>query len=375
MAEEEGQIDKQKKAEDTVAAWEEMVSKEGDKKTPPNGEGQLAEEWQNLTSDNGENKGLKKDEIANILNGKSSKDTENSGIQALIDKAMQSYQRLPMLEIVFDRYTRILSTSFRNLTSENVDVDIRGVHSLRFGDYINSVPMPALLIMFRVVEWDNFGLISLSGELVYSMVDVLFGGRKVYRPIRFDGKPFTNIEQMVVRQICETMLNDIGTAFEPLSPSTFVFERIETNPRFASIARPGDAAIKIDMNISLDARGGTAEILLPYATLEPVRDLLLQVFLGEKFGKDPAWELHIANELYNTTIELEAVLAEKEAKLVDIMKLEIGHTIILDSNPGDDVTINCAGIKMFAGKLGSSGDKIAVSVEKPLHKKLIEMMG
>ena len=121
-------------------------------------------------------------------------------------------------------------------------------------------------------------------------------------------------------------------------------------------------------------KGGKIEILIPYATLEPIKDLLTQVFLGEKFGKDSTWELHLSNELVNTTIKLEAVLAKKQSTLADVLKLDIGHIIILDSSPEDDVTINCSEIKLFSGKLGSYGERIAVCVDKPLHKKLIEMM-
>src|SRR5690606_11100948 len=101
----------------------------------------------------------------------------------------------------------------------------------------------------------------------------------------------------------------------PLSPATFQLDRLETNPRFATIARPNDAVILLQLRVDMEERGGNIEVLMPYATLEPIRELLSQVFMGEKFGKDVVWEAHLGNEIYHTTVELEAVLDEKTAPL------------------------------------------------------------
>src|SRR3989475_7477144 len=103
---------------------------------------------------------------------------ENSGIRAIIDSALVSYERLPMLEVVFDRLVRLMTTSLRNFTSDNVEVSIDNITSIRFGDYLNSIPLPAMLSVFRADEWDNYGLCTIDSALIYSIVDVLLGGRR-----------------------------------------------------------------------------------------------------------------------------------------------------------------------------------------------------
>jgi len=80
-----------------------------------------------------------------------------------------------------------------------------------------------------------------------------------------------------------------------LSPVTFTIDRLETNPRFAAISRPANAAILVRLRIDMEDRGGNIELLLPYATIEPIRNVLLQMFMGEKFGRDPIWEGHFRN--------------------------------------------------------------------------------
>ncbi len=123
---------------------------------------------------------------------------EQSGIRRIVSAGLVSYERLPMLEIVFDRLVRIMSTSLRNFTSDNVEVSIDSIVSLRFGDYLNSVPLPAMLAVFRVEEWDNYGLLVIDSALIYSVVDVLLGGRRGTAAMRIKGRPYTTIERTLV---------------------------------------------------------------------------------------------------------------------------------------------------------------------------------
>ena len=259
----------------------------------------------------------------------------------LIDSAIVSYERLPMLEIVFDRLVRMTTTSLRNFTSDNVEVSLDSITSIRFGDYLNSIPLPAILTVFKAEEWDNLGLITVDSSLIYSIIDVLLGGGRGTSAIRVEGRPYTTIELNLVRQMIDIVLEDAEAAFAPLSPVRFTLERLETNPRFAAISRPANAAILVELRIDMEDRGGKIEMLLPYATIEPIRDLLLQMFMGEKFGRDPIWEGHLATEVYNSEIQVDALLFEKKMSLNEIMKLDVGQTLMLDTGPDDPVQLKC----------------------------------
>jgi flagellar motor switch protein FliM len=347
----------------------------------------LALEWANATSGGAPaddpmaalmgkgGKVLNQDEIDSLLGFDSNKKEDNNiGIQAMLDKALSSYERLPMLEVVFDRLVRMMSTSLRNLTSDNVDVSLESINSLRFGDYINSVPLPALLTIFKAVEWENYGMISANSQLIFSMLDVLLGGRRSDRPVKVEGRPYTTIEQDVVKKFTEVMLSDMSAAFDPLSPVTFKFERQETNPRFATIARPANAAILVTLRVDMETRGGILEIMLPYATLEPIKELLLQMFMGEKFGRDSVWEGHLGNEVRSTSVKLSAVLGQKRVMMRDIVNLRVGSTIVLDKEPDEEITLLCGGVPMMSGKLGKMGDHKALKVTDIINKRMKEML-
>jgi flagellar motor switch protein FliM len=164
------------------------------------------------------------------------------------------------------------------------------------------------------------------------------------------------------------MLADLSAAFEPLSPVNFRFDRLETNPRFATISRPSNAAIVTRLRIDMEDRGGRLELLLPYATLEPVRELLLQMFMGEKFGRDSIWETHLAEELWMTEVDLEAVVDTQTMRLSDVFDLKVGSRIMLSATPDSVIHLNCGTIPMYSGRMGRKGDNIAVMIEDRIRK-------
>ena len=289
---------------------------------------------------------LNQDEIDSML-GFSLTDVslnDNSGIRAIIDSAMVSYERLPMLEIVFDRLVRLMTTSLRNFTSDNVEVSLDRITSVRFGDYLNSIPLPAILAVFKAEEWDNFGLATVNSGLIYSIIDVLLGGRRGQSTIRVEGRPYTTIETNLVKRMIEVVLADAELAFKPLSPVKFNIDRLETNPRFAAISRPANAAILVRLRIDMEDRGGNIELLLPYATIEPIRATLLQMFMGEKFGRDPIWEDHLATEIGQAQIAVDAVLYEERLPLRKMMSLSVGDTLALELKPDALVTVRCGDV-------------------------------
>src|SRR5580698_6053135 len=138
---------------------------------------------------------------------------DQSGIRAIINSALVSYERLPMLEIVFDRLVRLMTTSLRNFTSDNVEVSLDNITSIRFGDYLNSIPLPAILAVFRAQQLDNFGLLTVDSNLIYSIVDVLLGGRRGSSAMRIEGRPYTTIERVLVERMVEVILGDMCQAF------------------------------------------------------------------------------------------------------------------------------------------------------------------
>ena len=367
-------------------ANDDLEARDSDKdkdKIPLTPEG-MAAEWATMSDivedDGGETEAnidrlMNQEEIDTMLGfsiGDDGKGGRN-GIQAIVDSGSVTYERLPMLEIIFERLVRLLSTSLRNLFSDNVEVTLEGIRSVRFGDYINSISLPAMLAVFKAEEWDNFGLVTIESALTYSVLDTMLGGKRGQAAARVDGRPFTSIEMSLLRRVIGVVLGDAEAAFRPLSPVNFKVDRIESNPRFVSISRPANAAIRVELRFDMEGRGGSLHLLLPYATIEPIRELLLESFMGEKLGRDPIWENHLATEVWQADVAVKCVLHECTMPLKRVMKLEIGDTLMFDARPDSVASLRCGEFIVSEGRIGRVDDKIAVQVVSPLRRSKTTM--
>ena len=305
---------------------------------------------------------LGRDEIEDLLGFDLSSEAgaDRSGLRALINSALISHRRLPMLDVVFDRASRLMTTNLRQLTNDNVDVRLDDVSSTRFGDFLMSVPSPSVIGVVRAHELDNYCLIAIDAELVYSIVDFLLGGRSDGAGIAIADRGFTTIELALTQRVLKTLADDLTNAFEPVAKIPFTLERIETTPRFAAIAQNASVCSLAKFRVEVEGRGGRAAVLFPHATLEPIYKLLLREFISEMHAGEDEWSQHLHDEVNATKLDLRAVLAEKEISIADLGQLKAGETILFGGPANKSVEIRAGETVVATGAVGRTGDRIAV---------------
>lgn len=305
------------------------------------------------------------------MNGSSSnlnhKSTESvdTGIMAVANQSIQFYEKMPMLQVVIQKLLQLLTLSIRNLTSEIVELTLNNCGSARFQHWVKSANNTSAIGIFKVLEWKNVGLVSLDHQMVFHMIDVLLGGRKYDGGEDVDAAPkvYTYIEQSIIRQIFDAVLRDLGGAFDPVSPSTFVLERLESNPASTNVARPGDAVIIFDIGVSLDSkRKGNMQFLIPYETIDPIKKELQQMFVGER-NKDEdnvrARMLEIAQDI---NFEVTAKITDDAITLRDLHNLHVGDLIRTNCPSNVPINLVCCDRVILKGSVGKSDGKIAIKV-------------
>ncbi len=311
---------------------------------------------------------LHQDEIDDIFGISMDDEEPTTGVEALLSSNRIQHKRVPLLEACMYRLVRSLNASMRSFTSDDVELSLTDSSSVRFGNYIDTIPLPALISVFKAVEWNGCGLICVDSPLIYSILDALLGGRRSSMPLSVEGRSFTSIEVTLVERMINLILKEMATAFKPLAEVQFVSERMESNPSLVTIAYPTDTAILFKIDVEMDSRGGGIEVLIPFPTLEPVQHLLKQMFMGEKFGRDSVWEAHWTDEMLLTDVEVEVSLGEQIVSLNEIMALEVGSTLHFDRKPHELATLRCGDIPLLRGKVGRAGDRLALEVDDWVSK-------
>jgi len=289
-------------------------------------------------------------------------------IDRMIKTAMSKYDKLPMLEVVFDRFVMMQTTSLKKLTSSNADIQMSSIKSTRFIEAMGSIPLPGLLSVVTATPWNGQFVLAMDAPLIYSSLEIMLGGRKS-KPARAEGRNFTSIERRLAQKLMTTMLHDLQEAFAPLSEVVFEVDRIEANPQFAAVAQNSSPAVHAVFELTLDDRKGRAEFIVPYATIDPIRKLLQKVFLGEKLGGDPTWEAHLKGEIGVSHVPMRAVFHELETTLGDVLDWRPGQTIELQVPSDHMTTLSSGRIPMFRGRMGQKNGCKAVRVEVDLDGK------
>lgn len=285
-----------------------------------------------------------------------------TGIRALVDSAVVMHERLPMLDVVLDRFVRNLTPSMRNFTSDNIEITIERVTSRRFSDFMSGLSAPTLLSVVHVPQWDNYGLLTVDSHLSYAIVDALLGGRRYGKAAQGKARVLTQIEQALINDMLALVVKDLSAAFEPIAQVDFHISRTETNPLFAAIVQPSNNCAVAEISMKMDEHSGTLSILLPYATIEPVREILLQRFMGEKFGQDSIWEQHLGKEIRRTKIPVNAVLGERQMRLGEVMNFKVGQVLAFSIGENDPIDLRAGGVQLARGTMGRIGKNKAILV-------------
>lgn len=313
------------------------------------------------------NSAMGQDDIDEMFGTTPTKQEFKNVIDRMIKTALSNYDRLPMLDIVFDRFVMVTTSSIKKLTSSNVEIDLRFVESKRYNEGMGALPLPGLLAVVDAESWNGQFVMAIDAPLLYSGLELMLGGRKS-KATRPEGRSFTSIERKIAGSLMDTMLKDLQEAFTPLCEVTFEIDRLEANPQFATVAQNNSPCVHAVLDIDIDGRKGQAEFVIPYGTIDPIRKSLQKVFLGERLGGDPQWSGHMEKEVSSMTLELEAIFSEIATNLGTVMKWKEGDVIDLGVPLNHQAVVHCGNIPMFRGLKGKNNGKLALKIQADLGR-------
>ena len=289
-------------------------------------------------------------------------ENETTGSRALLHPSSVPHERVPMLEAAFERLVRSMKSSMRKFGSDNVEVTLCEMTSTRFGPYLTTILLPAMLAIVKTDPWGGLCMVSVSGGLVYSLVELLLGGSGG-GAAAVEGRGFTSIEMRIAGRLFDEILSNAEEAFSTITPVRFKIEHYETSPRFAAITPPASLTALARFRIEMGAVSGEFEIAIPYSTLEPVREVLLTNYSGDRLGNDEIWSAHLAAQAAVSETTLSAILYEGRMPLSRIMNLGVGETLMFAVKAEDPIEVRCDDVTLALGRIGRVDNAIAVRVD------------
>ncbi|WP_353475753.1 FliM/FliN family flagellar motor switch protein (plasmid) [Salipiger sp. H15] len=289
--------------------------------------------------------------------------------ELIVERAKRSYARLPMLEVVFDRFALSLAQVLKAYLGAMVDVSLAKVDYLTCQDAIDGLPEPALIGVTDAVEWGGTIAAALRPELLYSILEITFGGRTVPESPRIV-RNFTGIEKRIGKNFCERTLAELSHAFEKVTPVRFEVSHLETNPKALMLGPPTSSCARAVLKINIEDRIGEMVFLLPTTAFEAVADVLSQNFTGGQLGGDTGWRMKLTDKLGTTNIPVSAVLGEARITLREVLSWMPGQVLDLGMQVDDPVKISVIGKDIALAEVGRrKNGKIALKISEKLYEE------
>lgn len=307
------------------------------------------------------NKILAQDEVDALLRGLSGGEltsdndipTDEAGIVPF-DLANQDRiirGRMPVLEIVNDRFARLCTNALSNAVRKRVELNPISIDMTKFGDFMRALPVPTSINIFKMEPLRGNAICVVDARLVFALVENFFGGQGSQPKI--EGREFTRIEQAIVERVIRLVLTNMEESWRPVHEVNLELIRSEINPQFAAIVPPSDVVVVITFEVELESAIGSLVVCLPYATIEPIRSKLHASFQTERLEVDHAWVGRLKERLMETPVELKVHFGDAQITGNQLLRLQVGDVLLLDTDVDALLECTVAGVKKFAGICGT----------------------
>jgi flagellar motor switch protein FliM len=280
--------------------------------------------------------------------------------------------RMPTLEIINERFARNIRLGLFNMIRKSPEVSIGGIKVQKYSAFLREIVVPTNFNIVSVRPLRGSGLIVCDPTLVFAVIDALFGGGGKYHT-RIEGRDFSPTEVRIIQRLVDVITTEYKKAWVGVYPLELEYQRSEMQPQFATIATPGEIVVATSFTLEIGETSGTIHFCFPYATLEPIRDVLFSTVQGDANEPDRRWVNLLKHEIQSAEVELVAELAKAPATVEQLLSFKAGDFIELDLRP--DITANVAGVPILECHYGTSNGKYALKVDQLLTSSSMGWLG
>jgi len=306
---------------------------------------------------------LGQDEIDALIKGMKGGDVATETDQSGLRKDVKTYDftnqerivrgRFPALDVIIERFARCLQRNLIDMVQSGVEVSSGEIRIVKMNEYLRNLFFPTSLSIVRIDALGGLGLITMDSKLIFNIIDLYYGGNGQVH-FKIEGREYTPVELGLVRTLLNHCIECKKASFEPVFPIEIEIMQSEMNPKFASIVDPIEMVVVAPIHARFDSQEGRIDIVLPYALLEPVREILEEGSRSLQGEGDKRWTKTIRDEAKDVEVSLECELTRMQMSMHDLLQMEVGDVIPLEmpelvSVKIEDITIAHARLGDFEG--------------------------
>ncbi|WP_417336107.1 flagellar motor switch protein FliM [Halobacteriovorax marinus] len=280
--------------------------------------------------------------------------------------------RMPILEIIYERFIRSFRVSLSNSLRKISTISMISTDLLKFGEFVNTLPIPSCMCIMRFNELRGPALLVFESKLAYAIIDSYFGGTD--RPFtKIEGKEFTMIELSFMKKVMDMAINDLEEAWAPVHRIDAQYLRTEINPQFVGVVPPSDVIIATTLEVEFESASGTIMIVVPYSTIEPIKQKLSSSFQTDNDMADSIWTQAMNEHIKQAHATMVVKLGETNITVGDLVTLEKGDIIPLNQEASGEVVVEVEGVEKMKCLIGTHKGNRAVqitNVDKTIKREM-----
>ena len=280
--------------------------------------------------------------------------------------------RMPTMEVVNERFARNIRVGLFNLIRKSPEVSIGGIKVQKYSAFLREIVVPTNFNIVSVKPLRGSALIVCDPNLVFAVIDALFGGAGKYHT-RIEGREFSPTEQRVILRLLQTIVAEYRKAWNGVYPLELEYQRSEMQPQFANIASPSEMVVTTTFTLEIGDTSGSVNLCFPYSTLEPIRDILYSTSQGDTGEPDRRWVQLLKTEIQSAEVELVATLATAPATVEQLLSFKPGDFVELDLEPVIKAKVD--GVPVFDCHYGTSNKHYAIKIDQLLTGSRLDWLG
>ena len=269
--------------------------------------------------------------------------------------------RMPTLEIINERFARLLRIGLFNFMRRSAEISVGPVRVVKYGEFIRNLVVPTNLNLVQAKPLRGNALFIFDPNLVFLVVDTLFGGSGALHA-RVEGRDFTPTEQRIIQRMLAIVFEDLEKSWKPVHELKFEYVRSEVNTQFANIATPNEVVVVTTFAIEFGNAGGELHVCMPYAMLEPIRDVLYSSVQGDHMEVDKRWVRLLSKQVQSAEVELTVNLGNARLTFSQLLGMQVGDVISLDIP--QPMVAEVDGVPVMECRCGVLNGQYALRVEK-----------
>jgi flagellar motor switch protein FliM len=280
--------------------------------------------------------------------------------------------RMPTMEVINERFARNIRIGLFNFIRKSPEVSIGGIKVQKFSAFLREIVVPTNFNIVSVKPLRGSGLIVCDPNLVFAVIDALFGGAGKFHT-RIEGRDFSPTELRVILRLVETVMAEFKKAWHGIYPLELEYQRSEMQPQFANIATPSEIVVSTAFTLEIGETSGAVHFCIPYSTLEPIRDVLYSTIQGDAAEPDRRWVNLLKQQIQAAEVELVAELAQAPATVEQLLSFKPGDFIELDLDPMIQAKVD--GVPVFDCHYGTANGRYSIKIDRLLTSSNLSWIG